>query len=118
MSNRQKAFIAIFLGSFLGGATSAVTKIGLVGIPPFSFIFLRFLIASICISIFFILKRKKIENYLDLIPISLFATLNILLFILGIKSTTATIGQLLYAATPFLASAILYLFYQEKLRKI
>ncbi len=118
MSDRQTAFIAIFLGAILGGATAAVTKIGLAGFPSFSFVFLRFFVASICIVPFVLFKKKTVRNYLSLIPLSLLGTFNILVFIVGIKTTTATIGQLLYAATPFLTSAILYLFYQEKLRKI
>lgn len=115
MSNRQKAFLAVFTGALLGGATAAITKIGLLGIPPFSFVFVRFLVASIILIPFAIYKRKTLKSYFSLIPVSLLAAINIIVFIIGIKSTTATIGQLLYAATPFLTGIILYSFYKEKL---
>ena len=115
MPERQKAFVAIFTGALLGGATAAVTKIGLLGIPPLSFVFLRFLIASLLLAPFVLKKGKNLKYFTGLVPISLLATFNIIVFILGIKTTTATIGQLLYAATPFLTAIILYLIYKEKL---
>lgn len=118
MTDKQKALFAIVAVSLLGGATAAVTKIGLVGFPPFSFIFLRFFVASVCIIPFVYLKKKNFKIYFKLAPLSLLASFNIILFIIGIKLTTATIGQLLYAATPFLTSIILYLFYKEKMRKL
>lgn len=117
LEDNQKAFTAIFLGALLGGATSTVTKIGLLDIPPFSFVFLRFLIASICLIPIVVYKKKTIKAYLNLAPLSLLATINILLFIIGIRITTATIGQLLYAATPFLTGVILYVLYKEKLAR-
>lgn len=115
MSDKNTAFLAIFLGAILGGATSTITKIGLVEIPPLSFIFLRFFIASLLISPFVFRNGKNFKYFSGIIPLSLLATFNIILFIFGIKLTTATIGQLLYAATPFLTSAILYFFYKERL---
>src|SRR3989344_3021414 len=115
MSDKNTAFHAIFLCAILGGATSTITKIGLVEIPPLSFIFLRFFIASLLISPFVFRNGKNFKYFSGIIPLSLLATFNIILFIFGIKLTTATIGQLLYAATPFLTSAILYSFYKERL---
>ncbi|MEK7502235.1 MAG: DMT family transporter [Patescibacteria group bacterium] len=118
MTDRQKAFLSIVAVSLLGGATTAITKIGLVEIPSFSFIFLRFFVASVCIIPFGYLKKKNFRIYFKLAPLSLLAVFNIILFTIGIKFTTATIGQLLYAATPFLTSVILYLFYKEKIQKL
>ncbi|RJQ38219.1 hypothetical protein C4559_01975 [Candidatus Microgenomates bacterium] len=118
MTDRQKALLSITLASFLGGATSSVTKIGLVQIPPLSFAFLRFFIASLFV-ILFVFKTKKILNmlkdFISLSPVSLFATVNIILFVIGIKTTTATIGQLLYAGTPLFTSLIAYILLKEKL---
>lgn len=116
MNDRTKAFLAIFFGALLGGAVTTVTKIGLINFPPLTFAFLRFLIASVVILPLFIKKYKfSIRQFRDLMPFTLFATLNIILFIFGIKSTTATIGQLLYAATPFLTGLMLYILFGEKL---
>jgi len=121
MSDRQKAFLSIFLGTILGGATATVTKIGIIEFPPLSFAFIRFLLASILILPFFLkLKKHRLKDFSSLIPVSLFASVNIILFILGIKTTTATIGQLLYAGTPLLTGLIVYIFMKERLnsRKI
>lgn len=121
MSNRQKAFLAIFLGTILGGASTPFQKIGLREFPPLSFAFIRFLMATIIILPFFLkIKKHKLKEFKDLIPVSLFATTNIILFILGIKATTATIGQLLYAGTPLLTGLMVYFFMKENLsfRKI
>lgn len=121
MTDRQKAFLIILLGAILGGASTTFTKIGITEFPQLSFAFIRFLIASIVILPFFLkLKRHRLKEFKDLVPVSLFATFNIIFFVVGIKATTATIGQLLYAGTPLLTGLIVYFFMKESLslRKI
>lgn len=113
MSDREKAFISVILGSLLGGATAAVTKIGLLDIPPFAFVFSRFLIASL-IMLPFVNFKTIIKDSIRLVPLSIFFTANILIFIWGVRLTTATISQLLYAGVPLLTSLILYLFFKQK----
>jgi len=114
MSDKQKAIIYIFLVAILGGATSTITKIGLISLPPLSFAFIRFLISGIIISPF-LLKTNFLKNLKRLIPFSLLGTINIVSFILGIKMTTATIGQLLYAGVPLLTVVFLYVLFRERL---
>ncbi|MBI2031220.1 MAG: DMT family transporter [Candidatus Levybacteria bacterium] len=115
MSDRQIAFLAVFLGSLMGGAVTTATKIGLVSIPPLTFAFLRFFIASVIIlPLFFKKYNFSIKQLKKLIPFTLFATLNIILFIVGIRTTTATIGQLLYAGTPFITSLILFILFNDR----
>jgi len=114
MNDKQKAFFAIFLLSVLSGTTAAIVKIGLVSIPPLSFAFLRFLIAGIFI-LPFLISRNKIKSLWELAPLSLLATLNIIVFVLGIKTTTATIAQLLYAGVPLLTGLFLFVFFKERL---
>ena len=114
MSNRQKAILAILLVSMLGGATSPVTKIGLVSIPPLSFAFIRFLIAGLLIFPF-VIKKHSLKSLWKLTPLSLLASFNIILFILGIKTTTATISQILYAASPLLVGIFLFVLFKERL---
>ena len=121
MNYLQKSFLSIFLGTLLGGATATITKIGIMEFPPLSFAFIRFFIASILILPFFLkLKKHKLKEFKDLVPVSLFASINIILFIIGIKTTTATIGQLLYAGVPLLTGLIAYWFLDENfnLKKI
>jgi len=114
MNDKQKAIIFTLLSAVLGGLTSTVTKIGLVGIPPLSFAFIRFLVAGIVILPF--LRRKNFpEDVKRLIPFSLLGTINIMVFILGVKITTATIGQLLYAGVPLLTAVFLFILFKERL---
>lgn len=114
MNDKQKAIIFILLVSILGGATQAVTKIGLVSIPPLSFAFVRFLIAGIVISPF-LFKKNFLKSLWQLIPFSLLGTINIAFFIIGIKTTTATIGTILYAGVPLLSALFLFLLFRKRL---
>jgi len=117
MSDKQKALIFILLGSILGGATQAVTKIGLVSIPPLSFAFVRFLIATIIISPF-LYKKNFLKLLWKLVPFSLLGTMNIIFFILGIKTTTANIGTVLYAGVPILSALFLFLIFKKRLSMV
>lgn len=114
MNDKQKAILSILLLSILSGSTAAVIKIGLVSIPPLSFAFLRFLIAGVII-LPFLLKKKIIKSIWSLVPLSLLGTINIVVFILGVKRTTATIAQLLYAGVPLLTALIIFIFLKERL---
>lgn len=116
MNDKQKAIVFILLVSILGGATQAITKIGLVSIPPLSFAFIRFLIAGIVISPF-LLKKNFLRVLWQLTPFSLLATINIAFFILGIKTTTATIGTILYAGVPLLTALFLFVLFRERLSR-
>lgn len=114
MDDRQKALTSIIVGSILGGATASITKIGLIDFPPFSFVFVRFLIASL-VLLPFVNLRAIIRNSNKILPVAIFFAINILVFIMGIKLTTATISQLLYGGVPFLASLIMYILFREKI---
>ena len=114
MSNKQKGLLSILMLSILSGSTAAVIKIGLVSIPPLSFAFLRFLIAGIII-LPFLLREGKIKSIWSLVPLSLLGTVNIILFNTGLKTTTATIAQLLYAGVPLITVLILFFFFKERL---
>ncbi len=116
MEDRKKALVAIILSSLLGGATVPLSKLGLQEFPPLSFAFIRFLLSAMLI-LPFILKYKRgfLGNFQKLLPLSLLATINIIFFILGIKTTTATSGILLYAAVPVLAGLLGYILFRHKL---
>jgi drug/metabolite transporter (DMT)-like permease len=118
MSDRKIAILSVIAAAILGGAVAGITKRGLYEIPPYSFTFLRFVIASICILPFFLhIKGHKTSKIRDLTPISLFATINVLFFIIGVKYTTANVGSVIYAAVPMLSAVILYIFFKERLSK-
>jgi len=116
MSDKQKAFLSIFLYSSLGAAIAAATKMGLSQIPPLSFAFARFLLASIIITPYVWKKRSYLLfDIKTLGPLSLLASLNIIFFVLGIKLTTANISQILYGAVPIVVGILVHFIYKEKL---
>ena len=114
MSDKQKALIFIILASILNGLTSPVIKIGLVSIPPLSFAFIRFLIAGLII-VPFVFKNNNFKSLWKLMPLSLLSSANIILFILGLKITTATISQIVYAVSPLLVALFLFVLFKERL---
>lgn len=116
MTDRNKAILIIVIGSLIGGAVSSVTKIGLLQIPPFSFSFLRFFIASIFVLPFFLKAKVKFDKaFLSLIAVSILPVANISFFVVGVKSTTASIGQMLYTGSPILVGIISFLILKNKL---
>ena len=114
------AWILIILYNLIGAAIAPLTKIGLRQIPTISFVFIRFLLASLILLPLLLAKKKKFSYILQLLPLSLLATTNIILFIFGIRLTTATIGQLLYCGSPLATAIIGYLIWKQKIsyRKI
>lgn len=116
MSNKQKALLAIILVALFGAGNSPIQKIGILTIPPLTFAFIRFFLSSLLLLPFILNNRMKtIKELLNLLPITLLATANIILFILGLKLTTATISSLLYAAGPLITGVIAYKLFGDKL---
>lgn len=116
MNDKQKAFIAILLVTLIGAGTSPITKIGLFEMPPLSFAFVRFALASLFILPFFLPKRRNFKkDFSKLILVSFLAAGNIIFFVLGIKLTTANISQLVYAGVPIITAFILYSSFGQKL---
>ncbi|MEK7570704.1 MAG: DMT family transporter [Patescibacteria group bacterium] len=117
MSTKNITLLLIVTVAFLGGGMGAITKIGLAEIPPLSFAFIRFFLASLIILPFFLMHHEKRSKLRVVLPISLFATGNITLYTLGVQTTTATISQLLYSAVPLFVTLLLYILFREKLSK-
>jgi drug/metabolite transporter (DMT)-like permease len=118
MSDKKFAIIAIVVTAILGSAVAGITKKGLEEIPPYSFTFLRFLIATFCVLPFFLrMKGHSVSKMRDIAPISLFATINVIFFIVGVKYTTANMGSVIYVAVPLLTAVILYGFFKERLSR-
>ena len=116
MSNKSKAVVAIIAGSILGGAVSTVIKITIRYIPPFNFSFIRFFIASICLLPLFLKSKIKFDrDFGKLLLLSVLPTLNIALFVIGVKTTTASIAQMLYAGTPLIVGILSYFLFGHKL---
>jgi len=107
------ALLAIVVGS---GAVPVSVKIGVQELSPEFFSFLRFFLAFLVLSPLFIKHRVKFNrDFIVLILISLLLTLNILAFSYGLKTTTATIGQLLYAVSPVFIAIFSFVLFKEKI---
>jgi|SRR6185369_2082215 len=118
MNKRTLALLAVLVSGILGSAVAGITKKALGEIPPYSFTFLRFAVAAICILPFFFYSNgHKISKMRELTPISLFATINVIFFIVGVKYTTANVGSVIYAAVPLLCAVILYFLFKERLSR-
>lgn len=114
-------FITIVFSAIIGGAAVVYTKIGVGQIPPFSFTFLRFIIASLCVLPFFLKNLPKLDkNFYKVILFSLVLSFNIIVFPFGVMLTTATISQTLYATVPIFVAVFSFFLLAEKIpsRKI
>ena len=114
--DNKLAFISVILAAIFGGGIAVFGKIGLKQIPPFSFTFFRFFIASICMLPFVLKEKQKIDkNILKIVLFSLLGVANVTLFAFGIRLTTATVSQMLYAIVPVIAAIFSYLLLKEKI---
>ncbi len=113
-TDNTKALYAVLLATVVGGGLAVFGKIGLMVVPPFTFTFLRFFMGIIFLVPFIKkLKNLTFKKISELFLLSLLSTVNIFLFSFGIRLTTATIAQLLYAFVPILV-AILSVFLLKK----
>ena len=108
--------ITIIFSAIIGGGAVVYTKIGVSQIPPFSFTFLRFAIASLCILPFFLKNLPKLnKDFYKVILFSLVLSFNIIVFPFGIMLTTATISQTLYASVPIFVAVFSYFLLAERI---
>lgn len=116
--SKHSAILLIIIVAIIGGGVPAFSKIALQGFPAFIFIFLRFLLAGLALVPIFLSKKALVEKskLKNAVLISLLATSNVTFFALGVRKTTATIAQMLYAAVPIMASVFSYLFLKEKIK--
>lgn len=116
-SSHKLAIIAIILAAIVGGGIPVFTKIGLKTITPLNFLFLRFFIASL-FMLLILLKKERIKfdkQIFKVMLLSLLATANVIFFTFGVRLTTATISQMLYAAVPIIAGAFSFFLLKERL---
>ncbi len=108
---RMQLYTVIIIQQFLGALAFPITKIGLRDVPPFTFAFFRFLIATtVMLALMPWLGDKVRIPRRDAIKIAglgvMIVVLNQALYIYGQNFTTATHGSLLFAFTPI----FIYLF--------
>ncbi len=117
MTNQTKALLAVLGAAFVGGGAGVWIKFSLKEIPPLSFTFLRFLLAYLFVLPFLRKEKIKIKNSLKPVLVSLFSTVNIVLFAFGIRLTNANLSQAIYAFVPALTAIIAYFLIKERFNK-
>lgn len=106
----------VILTSFLGGGTSVYVKLGLKDLPPFIYTFIRFFLALIFFTPLILKTKFKVDKKsLPVFLVSLLCSFNIILFSFGIRLTSASIGQLIYASVPILTVIISHYLLKEKI---
>ncbi len=104
MSKRTLGLLAMVGAMFSWGPAPVITKLGLSEIPPYSFAFLRFLLALIILlPIFFSLGHHKVArgDLKRFLLVGIFGSgLNVIFFMTGLSRTTATSSAAIFATVP------------------
>lgn len=123
MTKRLKAYLALLLVAMIWGIAGPVIKATLQQIPPFTFLFYRFLFSSvICLPIFIYQWLKQEVNSSDLPKLFFMGlmstTINLSLVFLGFERTTALDGTLISAITPIFIVVGGVIFFKDKVTNI
>jgi len=120
---RLTAYFFLILTSIIWGVAGPVIKNTLSFIPPFTFLFWRFLVTSLIFLPFFVWRLKKenesLKTLLPIIPIGFLGIPLCLIFVfLGFEKTTAIDGSILLAITPVFIVLAGAIFLKEKVTRI
>lgn len=123
MYKRKLAYLALLITAVIWGVAPPVIKYTLRFVSPMSFLFFRFLIASLIIIVPTIIRIKKIKlskkDWLAYLFLGfLCAPLNLILLFLGIEKTTAIDASLISIISPILVVVGGALLLREKVTKI
>ncbi len=118
-SERRKAYLALLITAFLWGLSPPIIKYTLGFTTPFTFLFYRFLIASLILTLPLILRIRKIKPSLKdigkyLILGFLATPLNLGLLFWGIQKTSAIDASLISIISPMLVILGGVFFLREK----
>jgi drug/metabolite transporter (DMT)-like permease len=123
MTHRLKAYLALLLTAAIWGIAGPVIKYTLYFLPPFTFLFYRFLMVSLFSLPFLLYLWKKSQiNLSDLPKLFLLGlmstTINLSLIFLGFERTTALDGTLLSSITPIFIVIGGALLFKDKVTKL
>lgn len=112
--------IAHLLASFFWGAAAPLVKIALETLPPFTFVFLRMILALIILTPFLLPKIKKHPLKKKDIPMVIVAgffgiSLNIGLYFWGLSKTTVIDSSVILSTTSIFTALAAYFFLKERL---
>ncbi len=118
MSKKTLGILALLGATLFWGPGPVITKLGLQQIPPYSFAFLRFIIAALLIAPFFFWQgHHRTVSKIDLpkfIMIGLFGSgLNVIFFMTGLTMTTATTSSAIFATVPLVNALAAFFLLKE-----
>jgi len=118
---RKMAYISLLAVTAVWGIAGPVIKLTLNYIPPFTFLFYRFLIVCTILLPFTILEtaRNKVDkrDIPNIIILGLLGQTSISIIFLGLRFTTALDAALIATISPILVIAAGHYFYNEKVNK-
>jgi len=112
-------FLALIISNIIWGAGSPIFKLALTNVPIFTFIFIRFFLASLFFLPFVIKIKQKISihDYINLLFAALVAvTIHIPLFFMGLEKTQSINAPIIASASPVFLFFLSVLFLKEKLK--
>ncbi|MBI2337772.1 DMT family transporter [Candidatus Daviesbacteria bacterium] len=113
--------ISLFIANFVGGAIIPLfVKLGVGEMPPVLFTVLRFSIAFlILLPIYLKHQSLKInrQNFKWIFITSIFFTINVGLYSIGIQYTNVIISQILYAFVPVIVAFLGHFLLKERITK-
>jgi drug/metabolite transporter (DMT)-like permease len=116
-----KYFLALVTAHIIWAIAGPVIKITLDYLPPFTFLFIRFLIVSIIIFPYTIilLNKHKInpKDYINILLLGLFSQTSIIFIFIGLQYTTVLDAAIIGMLGPILAMTAGHYFYHEKVDK-
>lgn len=99
----------------LWSVLAIVARYAAHAIPTFSLIFLRFAFASIpFLPILMYYKTWQKPYFRRLMGVAMLATVNVISYLWGIKYTTATVSQMIYAAMPLIVLLVNVLVFHRR----
>ncbi len=119
--NLQIAFIALIIAHILWGAATPIIKITLNEIPPFTFLFLRFLLVGIiCLPFLYLELKNNPVNKKDipnLVILGLLGQSSLILLFIGLNYTTTIDAAILSVFSPLFAIIAGHHFFNEKVNE-
>jgi drug/metabolite transporter (DMT)-like permease len=111
-------YLAIIASYVIWAAAGPIIKLTLFYIPPFTFLFFRFLIVCVISlpSTYYLLRKSAIakKDYFKIILLGFFGQTSLILVFLGFKYTTALEGVLVGMLGPIMSVIAGHYFYHEK----
>lgn len=114
MSKRTQAFLAIIVASLFWSTAGLTAKYLVKDVSPLVVGFYRFFFASLIMLPFFIREKIISGQWKQLVIPTVIGALNIPLYYLGIKTTTANSATLIFTAGPLATAILSYFLIKEK----